>query len=155
MKLKRSLFIFGSGAFFGCVVFWSVLSYTGVFELPVAVSKTFPVRPETFPIQMKIDFGPAARPAYAETIYIEPGTTPKEAVSQAFPVLSGKSCCSFREVLEIGGVRVDPSKNRWWICLVNGSKNVSPQKKKLKRADTVEWKYVEEIQPKIISIRRS
>ena len=102
----------------------------------------FSSRPKTFPIQMKVDFGPAGKTAYDDKIYVEKGTTPKEAVSQVFPVLSGKSCCSFREVIEIGGVRVDPSKKLWWICKLNSSKNVSPQKKKLKAGDIVEWKYI-------------
>ena len=99
---------------------------------------------EAFPVQIKVDFGPAGKPAHEETIYVEKGTTPKEAVSQVFLVLSGKACCSFREILEIDGVKVDPAKNRWWICLVNGSTKVSPQKKKLKQGDVVEWKYVQE-----------
>ncbi len=96
-----------------------------------------------FPIQMKVDFGPAGKPAHDETLYVEKGTTPKEAVSQVFPVLSGKACCSLREVIEIGGVRVDPAKELWWICKVNGSKNISPQKKKLKPDDVVEWNYIQ------------
>ncbi len=103
-------------------------------------------KPPVFPIQIKVDFGPAEKPVHEETIYIEAGTTPKEAVSQVFPILSGKTCCSFREIMEIGGVRVNPAKNLWWTCAVNGSKKVSPQKKKLKQGDVVEWKYVEESQ---------
>lgn len=99
---------------------------------------------KTFPIQMKVDFGPAGKPLHEETLYVEKGTTPKEAVSQVFPVLSGKACCSFREVIEIGGVRVDPAKKLWWICLLNGSKNVSPQRKKLKAGDVVEWKFIQD-----------
>ncbi|GEM_PF-2928515 len=101
-------------------------------------------KPKTFPIQMKVDFGPAGKPLHDETLYVEKGTTPKEAVSQVFPMLSGKACCSFREVIEIGGVRVNPAKNLWWICKLNGSKNVSPQKKKLKPRDIVEWKYIQD-----------
>lgn len=101
---------------------------------------------KSFPIQIKVDFGPAGKPAHEETIYVEKGTTPKEAVSQVFPVLSGKACCSFREVLEIGSVKIDPVKNRWWVCSVNGSKKISPQKKKLQEGDVVEWKYVQESQ---------
>ncbi|MBI4000079.1 MAG: hypothetical protein HY351_05630 [Candidatus Omnitrophica bacterium] len=144
MKLRRFLFAFGFGALFGCTVLGGVFLYSGVFELPVAVSKALSIQPKTFPIQMKVNFGSADKPAYDETIYVEKGTTPKEAVSQVFPVLSGKSCCSLKEVSEIGGIRVDPSKNHWWICLVNGSKNVSPQKKRLKLGDVVEWKYIQD-----------
>ena len=145
MKLNRPLFAFVFGVFFGCAVLSSALFCFGVFEFPVAVSKTFPIVPPSFPIHMKVDFGSTGKPAYDKTIYIEKGTTPKEAVSQAFPMLSGKSCCSLREVLEVNGVRVDPSKGRWWICLVNGSKNISPQRKKLNIGDTVEWKYIQDV----------
>ena len=100
----------------------------------------------TFAVEVKVDFGPAGKPAHAETIEVEKGTTPKEAVSQVFPVLSGKACCSFREILAVDGVKVDPAKNRWWICMINGSKKVSPRKTKLKPGDVLEWKYVEESQ---------
>lgn len=103
-------------------------------------------RPKPFPIEVKVDFGPAGKPSHAEKIYVEKGTTPKEAVSQVLPILSGKTCCSFREIMEIGGVRVDPAKNRWWTCAVNGSKKISLQKKKLKPGDIVEWKYMEDEQ---------
>lgn len=103
-------------------------------------------KPEPFQIEVKVDFGPAGKPSHAEKIFVEKGTTPKEAVSQVFPVLSGKTCCSYREIMEIGGVRVDPAKNRWWTCAVNGSKKVSPQKKKLKKGDMVEWVYIQDEQ---------
>lgn len=103
-------------------------------------------KPKPFQIEVKVDFGPAGKPAHSEKIYVEKGTTPKEAVSQIFPVLSGKTCCSFREIMEIGGVRVDPAKNQWWTCAVNGSKKVSPQKKKLKKGDVVEWIYAQDAQ---------
>lgn len=103
-------------------------------------------KPKPFQVEVKVDFGPAGKPSHAQKIYVEKNTTPKEAVSQVFPVLSGKTCCSFREIMEIGGVRVDPAKNRWWTCAVNGSKKVSPQKRKLKPGDVVEWTYVEDAQ---------
>ena len=103
-------------------------------------------RPKTFAVQMRVDFGPANKPAHAEKLYVERGTTPKEAVSQVFPILSGKACCSFRDLIAIDGVKIDPAKNRWWICLLNGSKDVSPQKYKLKPGDVVEWQYIEDNQ---------
>jgi hypothetical protein len=103
-------------------------------------------KPAPFEIEVKVDFGPAGKPAHSEKILVEKGTTPKEAVSQVFPVLSGKTCCSFREIMEIGGVRVSPAKNRWWTCAVNGSKKVSPQKTKLKKGDVVEWVYIQDEQ---------
>lgn len=99
---------------------------------------------EVFPVEMSVDFGPAAKTGFKETVYVEKGTTPKEAVSQVFPILSGKSCCSLREVIAIDGVKVEPSKGKWWICLVNGSKKISPQEKKLAPHDKLEWKYIQD-----------
>ena len=120
------------------------LVLAGIFFLTTGFfSKVKPYKVyKTFPVQLKVDFGPAGKPAYDKPLDVEKGTTPKEAVSQVFPVVAGKSCCSLREVLEIDGVRVDPKNERWWICLVNGSKNISPQKKKLKSGDVIEWKYI-------------
>jgi plastocyanin len=112
-------------------------------------------KPAPFQVDVKVDFGPAEKPAHAEKIYVEKGTTPKEAVSQVsqvFPVMSGKTCCSFREIMEIGGVRVDPAKNRWWTCKLNGSTKVSPAKTKLKKGNLVigiSKGYCQEIQGKI------
>ena len=103
-------------------------------------------KPKTFSIHMTVDFGPADKPGYSGEFEIEKGTTPKEAVSQVYPVLSGMACCSLRELIEIGGVRIDPAKNHWWVCLLNGSKKVSPRKTELKRGDRVEWRYIEESQ---------
>ncbi len=99
-----------------------------------------------FPIFVVVDFGPAGKPRHEEKLHVEKGTTAKEAVSQIFPIMSGKTCCSFREIMEIGGVRVDPAKNRWWICTLNGSKKFSPTRKKLKLGDRIEWKFIEEQQ---------
>ncbi len=106
----------------------------------------FPWTAASFPVEIAVDFGPAGKPAKAQKIYVERGTTPKEAVSQVFPILSGKSCCSFREVLAIDGIAIDPAKNRWWTCWLNGSRKVSPHQKKLKPGDKVEWRYIEEAQ---------
>ena len=101
-------------------------------------------KPRTFSITLKVDFGSAGRPLYSGALEVEKGTTPKEAVSQVFSVLSGKSCCSLREVIAIDGVAIDPAKNRWWICKVNGSlKKVAPHKRKLKPGDKVEWEYIQ------------
>ena len=118
-----------------------------VLILAAAPSYAMGRRPKKiFQIDMKVDFGPAGKSVHEEKIYVEKGTTPKEAVSQVFPILSGKTCCSFREIMEIDGVRVDPAKNRWWTCILNGSKKVSPRKKKLKPGDNLEWKYVQDEQ---------
>ncbi len=103
-------------------------------------------KPKVFPIEVKVDFGPAGKPAYAGTLTVEKGTTPKEAVSQIFPVLSGYACCSLREIVAIDGVRIDPAKNHWWTVAVNGSKKVKPNKTKLKKGDILEWKYIQEAQ---------
>lgn len=102
---------------------------------------------EIFPIHLTVDFGPAGKPRFDDPNFlVEKGTTPKEAVSQVFPVLSGKSCCSLRDLLEIGGVRIDPLKNRWWTCTLNGSRKFSPKTKKLKRGDRLEWAYIQNTQ---------
>ena len=135
MTFKQKAFLIGlsvflAGAFLGHIF---DVSWLGIKHKP-------------FQIQMKVDFGPANKPAYDQTITVEPGTTPKEAVSQVFPVLSGVACCSFRDVIEIGGIKINPAKNKWWTCALNGSKKVSPQKKKLKPGDVVEWKYIQDSQ---------
>lgn len=124
-----------------------------VFFLMMAVFFSFSVsevhamgrRPKkVFPIYMKVDFGPAGKPGFEDPNFlVEKGTTPKEAVSQVFPILSGKSCCSLRDLLEIGGVRIEPLKNRWWTCTLNGSRKFSPKTKKLKRGDRLEWAYIQ------------
>lgn len=103
-------------------------------------------KPKLFPVTVTVDFGPAHKEGATQTFLVEDGTTPKEAVSQMFPILSGKTCCSPREIMAIDGVTVDPAKNFWWTCSLNGSKKVSPQKTKLKSGDKVEWKYIEEVQ---------
>ena len=137
--MNKKIRLLGAGlagvlAFFACVYFFSQSGFT------------MGGKPKPFQIEVKVDFGPTGKGAHSEKIYVEKGTTPKEAVSQVFPILSGKTCCSFREIMEIGGVRVDPAKNRWWTCAVNGSKKVSPQKRKLKEGDLVEWVYAQDEQ---------
>ena len=125
--------------------FWFNVLLLGILLYPhsaMAMAK----KPPAFPVEISVDFGPAGKPSKTETIYVEKNTTPKEAVSQVFPILSGKTCCSFREIMAIDGISVDPLKNRWWTCALNGSKKVAPAKKKLKRGDKVEWKYIEEQQ---------
>jgi hypothetical protein len=100
--------------------------------------------PETFPIYLKVDFGPSGKPFYEETIYVEKGMTAKEAVSLSMPIRSGRSCCSLKELYEIDGVAVDPVNKRWWICLLNDSKSFSPHQKELQKGDIIEWKYIQE-----------
>lgn len=129
---------------FGCwnlVIIWSL-----AFGLWGLCPPAYARHPKTFPIEIKVDFGPAGKPPHSETLEVEKGTTPKEAVSQIYPVLSGKACCSLREVLAIDGVKIDPAKNHWWTVAVNGSKKVKPNKTKLKKGDVLEWKFIREAQ---------
>ena len=121
--------------------------------IPFLILTLFPVpgfsmakKHESFFIHLTIDFGPAGKPTYDKDLEVEKGSTPKDVVSQAFPIQSGKTCCSFREIKSIDGVKVDPAKNQWWTCSVNDSKKISPQRKKLKAGDKVLWKYIEESQ---------
>lgn len=104
-------------------------------------------KPKLFDVLLKVDFGPMARPIHEGTLEVEEGTTANEAVSRVFPIRSGMSCCSFRELIEIDGVAIDPAKNRWWTCSISGSrKGVTPHRTKLKAGDVVEWKFVEQSQ---------
>ncbi len=100
---------------------------------------------KTFPVHVEVDFGPAGREGYDGVLFVEKGTNLTEAVSQIYPVLLGKSCCSVREVLEIDGVRVDPAQNYWWKVSVNDSQDVSPRKTALEKGDRLRWFYLEEI----------
>jgi hypothetical protein len=98
--------------------------------------------PQLIPICIRITFGPAKKRSISKKLNVEPGTTPKDAVSLVLPIMSGMSCCSSREVLSIGGVSTNPAKNLWWYCAVNGEgKRVSPHRTKLKAGDFVEWIY--------------
>ena len=126
------------------IVFLTAFIFNGCARAPQSLE---PYHPKTFPIQLKVDFGPAGKPVHEEKIYVEEDTTAKEAVSQVFPVMAGKVCCSLRDIMEIDGVRVDPEKGRWWICLRNGSKNFSPRRDKLKAGDRIEWKYIGPAEP--------
>jgi hypothetical protein len=100
--------------------------------------------PRTFRIHVRVDFGPVKRPAARRTLVVERGITPKDAVSIVFPIQSGKSCCSMREVKSIAGVASNANKKRWWKCFVNGKgKTVSPHRTRLKPKDVVEWKYID------------
>ena len=102
--------------------------------------------PGKFPIELRVDFGPAGKPALTRTLEVDRNTTPKEAVSLVFPVMSGKVCSSIHDLLEIDGVRPDAAKKFWWICTVNGSRHVSPYRTHLKRGDLLEWRYLKAIE---------
>ncbi len=99
------------------------------------------------PVTVKVDFGPAAKPAVEKQIMIEDKGTPKEATAAAFPVKEGATCCDPKEVSTIDGVAADPMKNLWWRLKINGtSKNASPHRSRLKANDVVEWIYFKEEQ---------
>ncbi|MDP3920530.1 MAG: hypothetical protein Q8R76_06975 [Candidatus Omnitrophota bacterium] len=104
------------------------------------------VKKNTFLINVRVDFGPAGKEGYDKPLLVEKGTTAAEAAAQIYPVLLGMACCSLRDLVEIGGVRIDPMKNYWWIATVNGSKDFSPTKDKLKKGDRLEWRYIIETQ---------
>ena len=105
-----------------------------------------PLIPGKFPVEIRVDFGPAGKPAVTRTLEVDRKTTPKEAISLVFPMMSGKVCSSIHDLLEIDGVRSDAAKNYWWICTVNGSRYVSPYRTRLKRGDLVEWRYRKEVE---------
>jgi len=126
------------------VALFTLLVLAIVSPLPAEALESEPktFHPETFEIEMKVDFGPAGKPTYEGSLEVEVGTTLKDAVSQVFPILSGKICCSFREVLAIDGVAADPAGNTWWTCSVNGSsKEVSSYVTELRPGDVMEWTY--------------
>ncbi len=100
----------------------------------------------TIPVTVRVDFGPAGKPAQEAQLQVNPGSTPKDVVSLIYPVQSGAACCDSREVAAIDGVRVDPAQNRWWKCRLNGSTKVGPFRTVLKSGDRVEWTYFEQSQ---------
>ena len=122
-----------------------LLGWAGVIAF---YSQAFPLtsffgQKELMPIYLKVDFGDSGHPVFEDkALTIETGTTPKEAVEQVFPVKASKVCCSLRDVAEIGGIAVDEKKGYWWICLLNGSKNVAPSTYRIKHNDKIEWKYI-------------
>ncbi|MBI1977091.1 MAG: hypothetical protein HYS56_06255 [Candidatus Omnitrophica bacterium] len=99
----------------------------------------------TIPVEVVVDFGPAGKQAIQKQVEVSKGSTPRDAVSIILPIMTGLSCCDTREVISIDGIIVNPAENRWWICLLNGSKNVNPRTAKLKAGDIVQWKYITEV----------
>ena len=100
-------------------------------------------KPKRFPVTIQVDFGSAGQPSHQEQVLVDEGTTPKDAVSILFPIQSGEACCNTRELIAINGVRIDPAKNRWWNCRVNGSPQVSSFRTEVKPEDRIEWVYAE------------
>ena len=102
--------------------------------------------PERLPVSVRVDFGPAGKPAREEHLMVDKGSTPKDAVSLLFPIQSGATCCNTRELAAIDGVRSDPATNRWWTCRLNGKGDFSPFLRELAAEDRIEWTYVEQLQ---------
>lgn len=102
--------------------------------------------PEQFPVVVKVDFGPANKPAQEQRLMVDEGSTAKDVVSLLFPIQSGATCCNTRELAAIDGVWADPAQNRWWTCRVNGSTKIGPFRTELHSGDQVEWMYVERAQ---------
>lgn len=103
-------------------------------------------KPRRLPVTVRIDFGPADKPAREAQLLVDKGSTPKDALSMVVPIQSGEVCCNTREVASIDGIRPDPAKNRWWSCRLNGATNFSPFLKALQAGDRVEWVYSEQVQ---------
>ena len=102
--------------------------------------------PERLAVTVRVDFGPAGKPAREERVMVDQGSTPKDVVSLLFPIQSGATCCNTRELAAIDGVRADPATNHWWTCRLNGKGDFSPFLKELAAEDRVEWIYVEQRQ---------
>lgn len=129
-----------------CSVWRAVLCGAVVLASAVSLEAALDER-DRLPVTLRVDFGPAGKPAYEEALRVDKGSTPKDVVSLAFPIQSGATCCDTREVAAIDGVRSEPAANRWWTCQINGSKHgVSPYRTKLRAGDRVEWIYVQESQ---------
>ena len=102
--------------------------------------------PERLPVTVRVDFGPAGKPAREERFMIDQGSTAKDAASLLAPIQSGAICCNTRELAAIDGVWADPAHNRWWTCRINGSPKISPFKTELHAGDRIEWMYVAQSQ---------
>ena len=112
-----------------------------ILVLLIAGCATGPVQPKTFNATLEVDFGPANKPPVRRVIRVEQGVTPEGLVSKTFAVERGAICCDKRETAAIDGVVANPAANRWWSVSVNGSKDVSPFKTRLKPGDLVRWEY--------------
>lgn len=127
--------------------FFNLIVYLIVTVLAVAFALPAHAKPhKTIPVEVVVDFGPDGKPAVRKQIEVSKGSTPKDAVSTILPILTGVTCCDTREIISIDGVAVNPAENQWWICQLNGSKKVSPQKTQLKAEDVVQWSYIAEAQ---------
>lgn len=136
--MKRLLLLAGTTALFVVLV-----AFSGHFKSQNGLGS----KPKLFDVVLKVDFGPSGKLAHEWKLEVEDGTTANEVVSRIFPVRSGMSCCSLRELIEIDGVAIDPAKNRWWTCSINSSKRgFTPHRTKLKAGDVVEWKFIEDSQ---------
>jgi hypothetical protein len=102
--------------------------------------------PERFPVVVKVDFGPAKKPAHEQRMMVDEGSTAKDVVSLLFPIQSGATCCNTRELAAIDGIWADPAQNTWWTCRINGSTKIGPFLTELHAGDHVEWVYVKQAQ---------
>jgi hypothetical protein len=126
--------------------YWNLIILLIIAVLTAASTPPTQAKPhKTIPVEVVVDFGPAGRPVVRKQIEVSKGSTPKDAVSSILPIMTGFSCCDTREVISIDGITVNPAENQWWICLLNGSKNVNPRKKELKAKDIVQWSYITEV----------
>ena len=102
--------------------------------------------PKRFPVVVRVEFGPAGKPAREEQVLVDEGSTAKDVASLLFPIQSGATCCNTRELAAIDGVWADPAKNQWWTCRINGSTKIGPFRTELHAGDRVEWVYIERSQ---------
>ena len=105
-----------------------------------------PPTPKRFPVVVRVDFGPAGKPAREEQVLADEGSTAKDVVSLLLPIQSGAICCNTRELAAIDGVWADPAKNLWWTCRINGSTKIGPFRTELQAGDRVEWTYITQSQ---------
>lgn len=126
---------------------FNTLSFITIAVLVILFSPVLHAKTDkTIPVEVVVDFGPAGKPAVRKQVEVSKGSTPKDVVSTIFQILTGVACCDTREIISIDGVAVNPAENKWWICQLNGSKKVSPQKTQLKAGDVVQWSYITEAQ---------
>ena len=119
----------------------------GIAAAPWAATGTAETPPEPKPervaVVVRVDFGPAGKPAREERLAVDEGSTAKDAVSLLFPIQSGAICCNTRELAAIDGIWADPAQNQWWTCRINGSTTISPFRTALHAGDRIEWAYLE------------
>ena len=114
--------------------------------IPGYADEPSPPTLKRFPVVVRVDFGPAGKPAREEQVLADEGSTAKDVVSLLLPIQSGAICCNTRELAAIDGVWADPTKNLWWTCRINGSTKIGPFRTELHAGDRVEWTYLAQSQ---------